>query len=355
MRTKTGIVLTTLVLFSGSVRSDELVSEVLRPYKDRVEESIDRGLEYLMRTQTPEGFFHDSRGRTTGVVSLVGLAYLAMGHTPDSATYGEALRLCIEYVLSYQLDNGMLVTREGGHGETGGMYSHTIATLFLSEVSGMVDDDFQDRVDKALRKATRLILVAQEIQKSDQHRGGWRYNWNSNDSDLSCSGWALMALRSAKLNGAAVPNKSIADAVAYIMRNGDESKGMFGYQNPGSHYITLTGAALLCLELTGHHGQDITRRAGDLILNIHEQLPNQEHAAYGVYYAAQGTFQLGGRYWKRFAPWMYDTYLPRQKDDGGWTGNQGNTYTTAMTILAFAVPFRQLPIYQRDETVGSEE
>lgn len=347
--------LAALLCCTASARSEELVSDVLRPYKDRVEEAIRSGFEFLVRTQTPEGFFPDSRGKTTGVVSLVGLAYLAMGHTPGSAEYGESLRLCIEYVLSNQMDNGMLVTGGHGHHNSGGMYSHTIAALFLSEVSGMVDEDMQERIDTALSKATRLILVAQQIRKSDMHRGGWRYNWNSSDSDLSCSGWALMALRSAKLNGAAVPDKSIADAVRYIMRNGDETRGMFGYQNPASHHVTLTGAALLCLELTGHHGQDITRRAGDHILNVHEQLPHQGHAAYGVYYAAQGTFQLGGKYWKRFAPWMYETYLPRQRDDGRWEGGQGSTYTTAMTILAFAVPYRQLPIYQRDETVGSEE
>ena len=51
---------------------------------------------------------------------------------------------------------------------------------------------------------------------------------------------------------------------------------------------------------------------------------------------------------------MYETFLAKQKDDGSWPHDRAvpsPVYTTAMTILAFAVPYRQLPVYQRDETV----
>ena len=51
---------------------------------------------------------------------------------------------------------------------------------------------------------------------------------------------------------------------------------------------------------------------------------------------------------------MYAAYLPRQRGSGAWPGHgseQSEPYATAMTILAFAVPYRQLPVYQRDETV----
>ena len=51
---------------------------------------------------------------------------------------------------------------------------------------------------------------------------------------------------------------------------------------------------------------------------------------------------------------MYMTYLPKQRPTGAWPehgSERTEPYATAMTILAFAVPFRQLPVYQRDETV----
>ena len=41
------------------------------------------------------------------------------------------------------------------------------------------------------------------VEKKPQHQGGWRYQPHSRDSDLSLTGWAVMALRSARLNGAA--------------------------------------------------------------------------------------------------------------------------------------------------------
>ena len=49
--------------------------------------------------------------------------------------------------------------------------------------------------------------------------------------------------------------------------------------------------------------------------------------------------------------------LCEQRADGSWsgTGNNGSdAYATAMTVLSFAVPYRMLPIYQRDETVDPD-
>jgi hypothetical protein len=52
---------------------------------------------------------------------------------------------------------------------------------------------------------------------------------------------------------------------------------------------------------------------------------------------------------------MYAHYLPKQSKDGGWENNEaGRVYGTAMMVLAFTVPWRQLPIYQRDETVDEQ-
>jgi hypothetical protein len=56
------------------------------------------------------------------------------------------------------------------------------------------------------------------------------------------------------------------------------------------------------------------------------------------------------------AAWMYDTYLGKQGEDGSWNSREaGRIYGTAMMTLAFTVPYRQLPIYQRDETVDEAD
>ena len=58
-----------------------------------------------------------------------------------------------------------------------------------------------------------------------------------------------------------------------------------------------------------------------------------------------------------FSDWMYDYWIPRQAPDGRWDVGEDNCpyYQTALVVLAFTVPYRQLPIYQRDETVDETE
>jgi hypothetical protein len=98
-------------------------------------------------------------------------------------------------------------------GQNGRMYSHNIATLMLSEVSGMVDPERQARIDVVLPRALRIILAAQDVPKGESHAGGWRYKPTSGDSDISLAGWALASLRSSRNNGAPVPKESIEKAV----------------------------------------------------------------------------------------------------------------------------------------------
>ncbi|MEO0416815.1 MAG: hypothetical protein AAF226_17890 [Verrucomicrobiota bacterium] len=159
-----------------------------------------------------------------------------------------------------------------------------------------------------------------------------------------------MALRSAKLNGAAIPDDAIKKAVEYVLRCHDEKSGRFGYTDPFGHSNTLTGCGLLCLELCGLHGRDSTYRAGDYVIANREKIRGN-HEFYANYYNAQAMFQLGGKYWEQYADWMYAEYLNKQSSDGSWNKSHGRAYSTAMMVLSFTVPYRQLPIYQRDETV----
>jgi len=327
----------------------QMANTVFAKYQGRVDPAVELGLSYLADAQSEDGSFSGTYGRSTGVVSLVGMAFLSKGHLPGSGKHGDSIDRCIDYVLASQKPNGLLVMDDAGHGP---MYAHNISTLFLSEVSGMVDPARQKQVHTALANATKLLLEAQAVPKGVKNRGGWRYHPDSTDSDLSCSGWAFMALKSARLNGARVPDSAIESAVAYVLRNHDQQTGTFGYTDTSSHAETLTGCGILCLELAGFHGADHLKRAGDRILRDMPTLGAKDHQFYGNYYNAQAMFQLGGSYWESYAKWMYEYYLPKQKPNGSWTGAKyGTAYTTSMMLLSFAVPYRQLPIYQRDETV----
>lgn len=340
-------ILHAFALWTASAQTQS--NAVFLKHQPDVESAVDKALRYLAANQSEDGTYNDSYGRSVGIVSLVGMAYLSAGHIPGHGEYAENLDRCLGYVLDSQRTNGLLDKGDSGHGL---MYAHTIATLFLSECSGMVDPETQERLDPILARATRLILDAQAVPKNEKHQGGWRYKPDSRDSDLSCSGWALMALRSAKLNGAPVPDAAIEDAVGYVLKNHDKTEGRFGYTDPWGHSETLTGCGLLCLELSGFHGTESTRRSGDFILKHRQAIVNNAHEFYANYYNSQAMFQLGGRYWEQYADWMYSEYLPKQQSNGSWSnGRNGGTYGTSMMVLSFTVPYRQLPIYQRDETV----
>jgi len=342
-------VLSATALAFGPLSLADEVSEALAKYSKPVDEAIDRGLAYLAEHQEKEGSFESPMRHNTAVTSLCVMAFLAKGYTPGHAPYGDVINRGIDFVLNSSQWNGMLVGDTRSHGP---MYSHTISTLMLSEVSGMVDPERQRKIDVALGKALRLILAAQSVQKPRHHEGGWRYQHNSRDSDISCTGWALMSLRSARNNGASVPKEAIEKAVQFVLncRNRD---GGFGYQPGGGSGVARTGTALLCLELCGMHRSPVTIAAGDWILRNMHRGRNDGFFYYGIYYCAQGMFQLGERHWEKFGEHLYEILLKLQRDDGSWAEGRGNEaragrcYSTAMAILAMSVAYRQLPIYQR--------
>ncbi|HUS93331.1 MAG TPA: prenyltransferase/squalene oxidase repeat-containing protein [Phycisphaerae bacterium] len=368
------------------LRADE-ASTALRKYDQPLAKAIDRASAYLARQQQADGSFQANSGMRSAVTSLGLMAFLAKGDTPGTGPYGQVICRGIDYVLATQQPNGLLCESAASRG---GMYSHCIGTLLLSEISGMVDPARQKRIDTGLAKALRLILSAQQAPKSAAHKGGWRYQHTSSDSDISCTGWAVMALRSARNNGAAVPKEAIEEAMQFILRC-RASDGGFCYQPGGSSGLARTGTALLCLELCGRHGGKEALAAGDRILEWVGQVPAWEkrvqawesqlrargltvdparkaeqaarmraagsqrqfggsHFYYGVYYCAQGMFQIGGRYWEQYAAYLYEMMLKFQRPDGSWpeSGNRaGPCYPAAMSVLALSVSYRQLPIYQR--------
>ena len=317
---------------------------------DKVDVAIEHGLEYLLAVQKESGAYPGQYGDTVAIPALAAMACLATGHVPGDAKYGKLIERSLDYVLANHDETGYF-----GAVGSGKMYAHSIATLLLTEVSGMVSKERQAQIDAILPKAIKVILDAQNVKKNKQSDGGWRYTPDAKDSDTSCSGWALMALRSARLNGAQVPKSAIERAVQYMHRHHNREKGCFGYQNGDQHAVTLSGAGILCLELCGKHEDPDSLSAAKFLMSVYrEKLPEEGFAYYGLYYASQGLFQIGGENWKEFSEWMYATYLPKQRASGAWPehgGERTEPYATAMTILAFAVPFRQLPVYQRDETV----
>jgi hypothetical protein len=344
-----------LIIPPGSIRADQ-AAPTLEKYDKPIEKAVAKALTYLAKKQHKEGYWPSGMGKNTAVTSLSVMAFLGAGYTPGCGPYGTVIDKGIDFVMTSQRPNGML-TGSSSHGP---WYSHSISTLMLSEVSGMLDAKRQERLDKVLPKALKLLLTAQQIKKHPSHQGGWRYQATSRDSDISCTGWALMSLRSARGNGTAVPKKAIDDAVKFILRcrykpkPGRPKGGTgFGYQPGGSPGLARTATAVLCLELCGKHHSAESLAGGDWLLAHPVRSYGSSFFYYGLYYCAQAMFQLGGKHWQQYAPQMYEMMLKHQRKDGSWpqaSSNEaraGTCYSTAMGVLAISVSYRQLPIYQR--------
>jgi hypothetical protein len=321
------------------------------PKRERVDEAVANALAFLQRTQETDGSWKAGRmGKNPAVTSLAVMAFLSAGHVPGEGPYGETVENGIRWVLKTQQASGLIAT-DGGHE----MYHHGICTIMLAEVAGMTGGDLSKEVRRKLEKAVAVILKAQRTSGDD--RGGWRYRVAPVDgSDISVTGWQIMALRAAKNVGCDVPPEAIDRAVAFVKRCGDPGTGGFRYTPHGSPTIPCTGTSILALELCGkeHHHSDEALTAGSYLLKI---MPRWQtpHFFYSIYYCSQATFQLGDNYWSYFRPHLHDVLLDNMSAGTHWDGGDtdgttyGPNYCTAMAVLALTVEYRYLPIYQRGE------
>jgi hypothetical protein len=324
--------------------------------REPFDDAIDRGLVYLHSVQNPDGSWISARGqRDPAVTALCVMAFLSAGHVPGEGPFGECIEKGVRYVLRCQLRNGLFAPINGGNHE---MYYHGICTLMLAEVAGMMPDIRESReLKEHLQDAVKIILVGQRKQGDD--RGGWRYRVQGFDSDMSVTGWQLMALRASRNLGCDISSKAIDEAVKYIERSYDPNTGGYRYQvSRGGVTVPCTGTAVLALELCGkeHHRSASALKAGAYLLR-NDLAPGNQHFFYGIYYTSQAMFQLGDNYWASYRTKLHRVLLrdnpPRPA--GYWQGfgwddqSFGPNYCTAMAILALTVEYRFLPIYQRNE------
>src|SRR5262249_10116096 len=207
-----------------------------------LDDRIDRALAFLARSQDEDGSWRaGGHGKNAAITGLAVMAFLSSGHVPGEGKYGETIEKGIKAVLGEQQPNG-LIGNNSGHV----MYHHGICTLMLAEVAGMTDGDLARKVKLGLEKATAVILKAQRTNQP--HRGGWRYSTDPNsDSDISVTGWQLMALRAAKNVGCDVPPEAIDQAIKYIKLCYVPQSGGFSYMARYNHATAAcTGTSILC-------------------------------------------------------------------------------------------------------------
>jgi hypothetical protein len=333
-----------LPLATAQEVSDQDVLKALTTEHPR-DRAARRGLEYLRRAQGPEGLFGDKF--PVAVSGLAVMAHFAASHILEDAKYGPALRRAVETVLTRQDENGYF-----GRSDDSNMYGHGITTLMLAEAIGMTrDNELEDKLRHALERAVRVTVNAARIHKQAGHEGGWRYQPDQADSDLSLSGWQLLSLHAAQQVAIPVPEEVPKAAVAYAKRL-TTPEGRVGYSSRGEDRPALRGLALLCFAIGREEGGPAARAVTARILSDPIKWEG-EYFFYRAYYDAVGLARAAPEAWTTYAPKLEDLLIQRQKADGSWdspggeVARAGPAYVTSMAVLALTVQRHVLPAYQR--------
>ena len=298
------------------------------------EASVRRALDWFTKKQKDDGHWEETSSPIAHT-GLVMLCYYSFGASHDKeGPYQETLAKALEWMIKQVTPEGKLM--DGGRG-----YDHSIGTLALAEAYGASgDEEIKDPLEKAVK-----YLV--NWQNSDN--GGWRYAPRSEISDLSVSGWAVMALTSAELSGILTPQKTKAKALEFLDRVGSgRTKGMYGYTHPIPSK-TMTAVGMYTLELL--ESAKKSSRLDESLQYLVTHMPDKEQENF--YYWYYGTLSLrlyGGEGWESWNSRMAPLLLDLQSEDGSWApigkraAMEGRIVTTAWATLCLEVYYRYTPL-----------
>ena len=332
---------------------DENGNLLPKHFDERTQESIEAGLAFLARNQTPNGSFANTRDGATYPVtmtSLAGMAFIAGGNTTSRGPYADNVKKAVRYLLAQANENTGIIAAGTENGRT--MYPHGFAMLFLASVYGMESDErIRERMKVVIEKGIKLIGSAQS------QLGGWYYTPNSGDEG-SVTVTQLQALRAAHNAGFVVPEDVIEKAIQYLeMCRTPEGGIRYSFNSGNSTRLPISAAALPCMYSTGDYESEMAEACLAYVFRMYCKDGNDRsfdkqggHTFYGHYYAAQAFYQAGDEYWDTYFPVARDQLiqLQGQGGEGAWNGDGvGPVYGTALALTILQLPYKYLPIYQR--------
>jgi Prenyltransferase and squalene oxidase repeat len=318
-----------IVALTGVAPGQQLFMEESDVAPTEVDRMYVKGLEFLVRTQTPDGRWADNPyGVEPAVIGLAVVSMLAHGDDPNLGPYATTVRRGLDAILKQ-------ANRQTGYiGRS--MYNHGFATLALAEAYGVVDDA---RLGPALQQAVRLILTSQEKNPL----GAWRYSPESVDGDTTVSGAQMVALFAARNAGLLVPEEAVQKGIKFFLRC-QTPEGGFGYTENLSPNGARTAIGCLVLTLAKEKQSKAYQAAFKYLLKAP---PEQGYPQYYLYYAAQAYFHASPEDWRVWNRKNIKMLSAGQNPDGSWNGQFGPTFSTAASLLSLALNYRYLPIYER--------
>jgi hypothetical protein len=340
----------------GAVRSQNIAK-----FKgsQQAEQAVLAALRWLKANQRPDGSWKCEQSDSAGTAMAL-LAFLGHGETVDSPEFGQCVQRALQYLVTRVGPNG-LVTGVSGNpfGYTQGIVAYALGEAYA--LSG------SPALKEPVERATGAIVRWQRSpRKTSAHNGGWRYTPTSDNSDVSVTGWMIMALKSAKNAGIDVPQDAFDKASNYLWNmygeyhddaKNDTFRG-FGYERPGVD-PGPTAIGVLCQQFMGH-GNDTRLR--EALRYLRTQKVDWQSAKglwllYTWYYATQAMFQAGGDHWIFWNQQIRDATIRAQNENGSWplpahseweqkSLSKSQVYPTALGALILEVYYRYLPLYQ---------
>jgi hypothetical protein len=341
---------------------------------DGSENAVAFGLAWLAKQQRPDGSWSligpypdgsQYNENTVAATAMAMLAFQGAGHThKGQGSYRSNLRKGVYYLLENQKGNGDFYTAEvaARFGNDAHLYSHGQATIAICELYAMTGDE------ELKEPAQRAINFCVEAQDPDF--GGWRYNpGRARDSDVSVTGWILMALQSGRIAGLEVPSETLNRAslfldMAAVKQNSDRRQfplgSRYSYMPGGGPNPPMTAEGLLCRQYLGWDREDERMVAGIEYLSDERNVPNwQRRNVYAWYYMTQTLHNYGGEKWRAWNDVMRDLLVDHQaktgNEKGSWhptkpdadefAGEGGRLYVTCLSLYILEVYYRHLPIY----------
>ncbi len=339
------------LLLSGGFGTAESI--VMRPALMSVaaEESIRKGVNYLVGSQKPDGSWSGGFGASQTfpctMTSLAGLALMANGNTPVSGRYAANVSKAVDYILKNSRNSGLIASSTE---ESYAMYGHGFSMLFLAQAYGMENDPIrQQEIARVLYKAA---LLTARCQSPD---GGWIYKAEATSDEGSVTVTQLQGLRACRDIGIEVPEVTIDRACAYIARCANKDGGIsYSLRSRGYSRAPITAATVAALYSGGRYEHPVAIGALAYTLNklrssnMDVWRAYRGHTFYSILYVSQAMWFSSEENWNETFPAMRDNLIKRQNKDGSWKGDSvGNVFGTAIGLLVLQLPYNYLPILQR--------
>jgi hypothetical protein len=326
-----------LKAYGGTKTTQDSVNAALRWLKAQQ----GRGGFWSLRGPYADGARSENRQAATAMATL---AFLGDGHSHvKDGPYRQTVAKALRALLNSQQDDGEFFTDETPSSHR--LYTHAQCTIAMCELYAITEDS------QARESARRAIEYCVENQAS---QGGWRYD-PGHDSDMSVTGWFVMALQSARMAHIEVPTVTLHRVTKFLDSVSGDQGSRYSYTPERSATAPMTAEALLCRQYLGWKRDDPRLLRGVEYLAQHPVNWNSPNV-YHWYYAAQVMHHMGGEHWVEWNKVMRQVIPENQEREGpergswdpdgdAWGSSAGRLYMTCLATYMLEVYYRHLPLY----------